>query len=85
MFVLFSIPLFSVVVNVWKLFRPVPLCCEAAVFLPEYCKTNLFFTAAGFAIKTEDVALFTPADVGLWNADTVMLTAMVPQVTAVYF
>lgn len=42
-------------------------------------------TAAGFAVQIEDVALLTPADVGLWNADTVMLTAMVPQVTVVYF
>lgn len=42
-------------------------------------------TAAALAIKIEDVALLTPADVGLWNAHTVMLTAMVPQVTVVYF
>lgn len=41
-------------------------------------------TAAGFAIRIEDVALLTPADVGLWNADTVLLTAVVPQVTVVY-
>lgn len=42
-------------------------------------------TAAALAVKIEDIALLTPADVGLRNADTVMLTAMVPQVTVVYF
>ncbi len=42
-------------------------------------------TAAGLAIQIEDVTFLTPADVGLWNADTVVLTAMVPQVTVVNF
>lgn len=41
-------------------------------------------TAAGLAIEIEDVAPFTCADVGLWNGDTVVLTAMIPQVTVVY-
>lgn len=41
-------------------------------------------TAAGLAIEIEDVAPFTCADVGLWNGDTVVLTAMISQVTVVY-
>lgn len=42
-------------------------------------------TAASLAIQIEDVALLTPTDVGLWNSDTVVLAAMVPQVTEVNF
>lgn len=55
-----------------------------SVILTDYHKTKSL-TAAGLAIQIEDVALFTPADVGLWDADAVVLTAMVPQVTVVYF
>lgn len=41
-------------------------------------------TAARLAVQVEDVAFLTPAFVGLWYADTVVLTAVVPQVAVIY-
>lgn len=41
-------------------------------------------TAAGLAIAVENIAARASTDVGLRRADTVMLTAMIPQFTVIY-
>lgn len=42
-------------------------------------------TTAGLAIRIEDVAFLAPTDVGRRNSHTVVLAAVVPQITEINF